>query len=227
MQSSISILLLASSVMRGGRCVAGKVVDPRESGLAKGQWIRLVSPHDYDTEKAIPEEWAQPYEPSPTQISLVEVTLINACPTDSQPENWTVELQNTPRLLETWDCYCLPNLSDERNPGRDDSGPRTLRPHNLTGQSLLLYRVSHDASVIEYKQTYPIHRTRYRLRFRDESDNWHSADIKDRMFFRRHLGQCNDDTSSIVVPSEFYMVMSLTEVWKDGLHYKIAATIFA
>jgi hypothetical protein len=86
MSSSQRLLVLANSVKKGGRCVAGRVVE-REFPLRLGQWIRPVSAEAEGTLN--PRRHLGTACGRPLQVlDDVEVPLSEAKPGTGQPENW-------------------------------------------------------------------------------------------------------------------------------------------
>ncbi|MCE2499975.1 MAG: hypothetical protein J4G13_03830 [Dehalococcoidia bacterium] len=80
------IICLANSRKRGGRCVAGKVMQP--DGRAGG-WLRPVSARD--DEEVSPRERCYADGADPQVLDVIDLPLLNPRPKTYQQENWLLD----------------------------------------------------------------------------------------------------------------------------------------
>jgi hypothetical protein len=92
-----AIVVLANSVKRSGRCLAGKEVSRSGAAWKIGKWIRPVSTEDggelavYSMRNALGHD--------PRLLEIVEIPFERAVPLPDQPENWLVEI---PIKADSW-----------------------------------------------------------------------------------------------------------------------------
>lgn len=215
--------------MLGGRCIAGKVVDPQNSVLSKGQWIRLVSPYASETGKAIPTEWIAQHTPSPDHIPVIEVAITEHCPTPEQPENWIVDLSTVPRLLKILNTSHLPVFADRFGPWYDNATLETIDPNGPWKHSLNLSLCPYGAWV--FSKMNMRGKRQIKMSSNDSRGVTHWSNVKDLNFQERHAIRrkiASSPDGRYRLEPEFYTVFSLTETLPaTNRQYKIAATIFA
>lgn len=85
------ILVLANSIKRGGRCVAGREVRSSEDGLVLRDWVRPISDHGEGE-----LDFRETTLSSRRQVDVldyVEVSAVGRADNPCQPENWLIARQ--------------------------------------------------------------------------------------------------------------------------------------
>jgi hypothetical protein len=84
-----TVVCLANSRKRSGRCLAGKVA----SGEERGRWIRPVS--DRPDQEICLQERCYPDKSEPQLLDLIEIPLQTPRPNAHQTENWLIQPHRT------------------------------------------------------------------------------------------------------------------------------------
>ena len=82
------LVILANSIKKGARCIAGKVVTIGPSHYNIGDWVRPITEHDegaVSDGESLLENGAQP-----KVMQFVEVPLLGHASDPVQPENWYI-----------------------------------------------------------------------------------------------------------------------------------------
>lgn len=82
------ILILANSIRRGKKCIAGKELIPKKGGgYTIGPWIRMAHPNDPDG--AVPEQSTDcPRHGFARVLDIVKITFRGRCNDPDHPEDW-------------------------------------------------------------------------------------------------------------------------------------------
>lgn len=103
------IVLLASSWMKGGRCLAGKVVLP--SGMT-AEWIRVVDAHGNGLPWRV-RRYAN--DDDPKVLDIIEVPLLTPVPVGHQTENWLADDSRRWVKKREQSRDCLPHMVDHQS----------------------------------------------------------------------------------------------------------------
>lgn len=236
-----TIVVLANSVKKSGRCLAGKELVRLGDRWQAGKWIRPVGTTDggevplYSMTRALGHD--------PKLLEIVEISLDRAVPLPDQPENWLLEKsfeagswksvghfewEQTSVLLDT-----PPELWND-----PPSGPRRVKegfPRAMpVPASLYFVKPEKIGSIRVWSEpnhpsaSYPIKKRRVAIiRY---AGVWHEFDIDDPSFAQRHYPQfpsVNEPTVQVCLskPDLTLVCLSVTGAFR-GHHYKIAAAFF-
>jgi len=84
-----TIVVLANSVKKSGRCLAGKEVSRAGDDWKIGGWIRPVGSEAGGEVREYQMRLALGHDPE--LLEIVEIPVERACPLPDQPENWLIQ----------------------------------------------------------------------------------------------------------------------------------------
>lgn len=225
------VLVLANSVKKGGRCVAGREVYGDADRF--GPWIRPVSSAEEGTLSY--KHYALAGGGAAGVLDVVEMVVVDESNDPGQPENWRLD-ENTAwqkvGSVETGRVVELTEAPAElwRHPGPTDRIPvaaqatrdpqsslAVIQPRGLT---IRLWREFNPWKGYEQKKT------RARFRYRGET---YDLSLTDPEFLARHrLAHPAEDQPATEVPApcgdRCRLCVSLTPPL-NGYHYKVVATV--
>lgn len=233
------IVILANSIKKGHRCVAGKEISWDEKGWHVGDWIRPIGkPED---EGAVPmQEMRFKDGKYPEVLDIVEVPLIGPANDPNHPEDWVIDLDYYWKRVRGFPSAELSILEDEDPQIWREA--RQLRKVSggfvsAMNKPASLYFISPPKGwqAIVFRKTIwsqgvPTERTKvhYLLRFSFDGKT-HEFDITDPSFVSNfgHLAKAPEH-GELVIPiphsEEYFCCLSLTPAYM-GYHYKILAAL--
>jgi hypothetical protein len=231
-----TLLVLANSHKRGGRCIAGREVLWLPDGRWHfGPWVRPVSAHG--TGELCHDETTRP---DGTQVQVMEFATVSLVRNENepcQPENWVI---TGPRCWEKLDRPCkLPPIGAlEEHPAdiwidkaemNDRISPFRLEERNL-GFSLCVIKpeeltLSWFSEMNTFKKR---PQSKYRAIFRYNGEKYELS-LTDPMAserFCKPMPAVGEKPRTLALKSAHgpLLCISLTPVF-SGFHYKVAATI--
>jgi hypothetical protein len=235
-----TIVVLANSVKKSGRCLAGKEVFRSGDGWKTGDWIRPVGTEDGGEISEYKMSLALGHDPA--LLEFVEIPMAKAVPHLDQPENWLIEAPSK----GSWKSHGkmkrehLELLLDKPKKLWHDSNTTARRvrsefPRKMEKPaSLYLLKPDKIESISvwsepnNYPGAYPVKRRRV-LRIQHASV-LHELDIDDPIFAKRYYPKFPSVKESakdiaLAKPDETVICVSLTGSF-NGYHYKIAAAFF-
>ena len=235
-----TIVVLANSMKRGGRCLAGKELIPRGQGWEIGSWIRPVATESSGAVPVYPMQRALGH--LPRLLEIIEISLVKPVPLLDQPENWLIEMPMNPHSWRSvgsfrWDGInqLLDNPEqlwhDVANPRRVPVGypQKMVKP-----ASLFLFKPERIVSISAWSEpnhfepANPVKKHRQAiLRYAGMT---HEFDIDDIDFADKYYSQfpgVGDPAIHVKLrnPTATIVCASLTREF-HGHHYKIAAAFF-
>lgn len=238
MTISKKILILANSVKRKGRCVAGREVlntDP----LRLGNWIRPVS-----NEKGGTLFYQHMQTKGREQVSLLdifEIPLLEPMPEAGQPENWSINLkQPWVHLGSLVANKQLAQAITEEPSGIWNAGyghsDRIVGNHPTvedSGSSLVIVKPESGEFVLQRLGPDPWHnysrkRALLKLLYREDTYwlNVTDDDYANKNFAKSFPEEASSDSRKIPLKGNELVCVSLTPIF-NGNHYKVAATILS
>ena len=235
-----TIAVLANSIKKSGRCLAGKEVFPSADSWRVGDWIRPVGTEDGGEISEYKMSLALGHDPA--LLEIVEIPMAKEVPLPDQPENWLIE---TPSK-GTWKSHGkmarenLAALLDKPEKLWNDPSTTTRRVKSEYPQKMKnpasLYLIKPDkiqsisvwSEPNNYPGAYPVKRRRV-LSIR-HANIAHEFDIDDPLFAKKYYPRfpsVREPTKvvSLGKPEETIICVSLTGSF-NGYHYKIAAAFF-
>lgn len=228
------ILILANSIRRGKKCVAGKELIPKTGGgYTIGAWIRMAHPNDPDG--AVPEQSTDcPIHGFAKVLDIVKITFRGKCDDPDHPEDWWFDpFQKWEFVVHggpAWLRHVVDNPASLWCDGTDASVQHGyVRRMGAEAATLYLIKAPAEWSFIYWKEVKNAEiKQRRRLRFA-YGPHHHEFSVTDPQFTIRHNIQDKMaeevQTLQIPNPTGAYFCLSLTPEF-NGKHYKIGATIF-
>lgn len=212
-----TIIIMTKSFKNGNYCIAGIDVET-------GEWIRLVSDNEETHGAAMRKNVVYEDGTEVEVFDIVKVELIGHVHSDCQRENW----QYDPKYY--WKKVGVSNLQNViRRRGTDffngfifgNNNQHKAVQNEVDGRSLALLRVENPSIYInifdngDKKITFTFTYNGNRYDFFDVSDIplYQEYKPKDKGRYRDFGSEC-------------YIVVSLTDMWTDGFHYKMLAQLF-
>lgn len=227
------ILVLANSIKRQRRCVAGcELIDEEAGKFRWGDWIRPVSNHDEGALDFVERRLADGKDPKP--LDVIQLSLSNPENNPLQPENWLIQAGQPWIKESSLAPQVIPSLLKEPDdlwlqPGQksDRANPAFLQ-HLSNLQSLYLVRP--ESFQFEIRSTTWEGRAKKQLRglFKYKQHRYDFT-LTDPLISRKYFPvfhQAAEGYSKPNGPSQILLCISLTPLFKDGLHYKVIATVF-
>ena len=232
-----TIVVLANSVKKGGRCLAGKeVTRVGEEKWKVHNWIRPVG-DSAGAEIAVPI-MNRCLGREPRLLEIIEVPLESAVPLPDQPENWVVDKRQNWKSLGDFPWRDIGSLIDSPAVLWDSTGSRRLQggfPQTMqTPASLYLVRPEEFVSIKVWAEPNPFesgkvkrHR-QLQLRY---AGVIHDLDITDPEFARKYFPNFPAANApklkiDLAKPSGTLVCASLTPKFR-GHHYKLAAAFIS
>ncbi len=238
---SKTIIVLANSVKKSERCLAGKEVVRLGNQWNVGKWIRPVATSDggevplYSMQRALGHD--------PKLLEIIEVSLDRAVPLPDQPENWLLEKSFEAGSWKSvghfeWEQMSVlldtpPELWNDPASGRrrvKEGFPRAMpepaslyfiKPEKIESISVWS-ELSHPSA------RYPI--KKHRVATIRYAGVRHEFDITDPSFAERYYPHFPSPIEPAIQvrlskPDSTFVSLSVTGAF-EGYHYKIAAAFF-
>jgi hypothetical protein len=223
------ILILANSIKKGGRCVAGReLITGKDGRKFVGPWIRPIDPSGdegtIDLMKAkLGGRFIRPLE-------VIKIPLIGCADDPNHPEDWHIDPAIEWEKTGAYPIDILNSLHDDSGDlwGNGTAASRKVAPRQGL-QTLKLIKPADQVLVRAFREDTPwgVKHRRY-LNIRHEGVV-HTFSIDDPLFAARHpLDPASVGDREVRIPldpAKTFIVASLTPPF-NGFHYKIAATIF-
>lgn len=229
------LLILANSIKKNARCIAGREFANGGNGIIPGNWIRPIS--SIGEGELLPEHCSLASGGMPGVLDVVKVPLTEAATDPGQPENWRIApgvgwvRESTRDAAIVSGCTEAPESLWLEAGGRQDrisvsaQGARRpqfsiiiIRPERFV---VRLWREFNDYRGHEQRKMrgmFSYHNTKYAL------------SMTDPVFTRRHCADhppIGAPPKILVLPGRgaFRLCVSLTPPF-NGYHYKVIATVF-
>ncbi len=228
------MVVLANSVKRSHRCVAGKEIFASQGGWTPGLWVRPIDPA---YEGAITLESIRCEDGrSPAMLDIVDVPILKYAGDSHHPEDWIADTSRPWRRHGVFPFSKLDMLLDSpphlwsmrTDPHKVIEGhvARMLRP-----ASLYFIKPDQDVHVTISKETGRDQQAKLRrvLRLRHQGTD-HEFAITDPLFEDHYFGGrrvFSERPLELDLPQtgRLFLCLSLTPPF-HGAHYKIAATVW-
>jgi hypothetical protein len=227
-----TILVLANSLKKGGRCVAGvEATNVGGNTYALGQWIRPIDSEE--DEGTIPSYRTLLDGRYIKPLDLVTVPFLESANDPYHPEDIKIDGSKRWRLVGHMDAKdVFSHLADETGDlwGPASAYSRKVKPtHGI--KTLRLIKPAGKCHVSAFREDTPWGPKNRRFLYVTCNGKQHEFSIDDPDFSRRHSlspTAVGDKTVKIHLdPEKTVIVASLTRPYvKDGMQYKIAAAIF-
>ena len=222
-----TILVMANSIKKGGRCVAGLEITPVDA-YDLGKWIRPVDPTQ--DEGTIPNHRIMIEGRQLKLLDRVKIRFRGPSNDPFHPEDFEIDTTHEWRSDGAMTHEILASLPDDSG---DLWGPSTAASRRVIPQenikTLRLVKPKRACYVTAYHEDTPTGIKHRRLLHIDHRGLIHQFNIDDPYFGERHnLSPMAVGGRNIRIdldPSRTIVVTSLTKPFK-GYQYKIAATIF-
>lgn len=226
-----TILVMANSVKKGDRCVAGLEMIPKDGNFALGKWIRPIDP--CQPEGAIPLSRIQIGGQSVCPLDCVEMVLSGPAVDPNHPEDWIMEPGTNWKFAGKYDYSILSSLPDQAGDlwGKESAASRRI-PKGTATVTLRLIKPKYPVLIeafYEYDSFKSKNQPKRILTMRHENVN-HLFSITDPLFEKRHglspkhLAE-GDHRKFEISHENLVIVASLTPPLQNGFQYKIAAAI--
>lgn len=226
-----TILVLANSTKKGGRCVAGReLIENDSDGYTIGPWIRPIDAHG--AEGTIDERRTVINGRTLLPLEIIEVSCTGSANDPLHPEDWTIDRATVWTRVEDARPDALAVIEDDAGDlwGPASASSRRVAPVPGT-PTLKLIRPRGKVTVTAYKDEPPWGGVKFRRYIDIEHDGvTHRLPIDDPEFIKRHKLDATTIADRHIQfdldPKKTVVVASLTPPFShDGLQYKIAATI--
>ena len=227
-----TILVLANSLKKGGRCVAG-IEATRVGGdqYVLGQWIRPVDQEQ--AEGTIPSHRTLLDGRYIKPLDLVTIPFLESANDSYHPEDVKIDGTKKWRLVGHMDAKdVFSHLPDETEDlwGAASAYSRKVQPKNGI-RTLRIIKPTGKCYVSAFRDETLWGVKHRRLLYVEHKRLMHEFSIDDPCFSRRHnLSPDSVGDKQVRIdldPTRTIIVASLTKPWeKDGMQYKIAAAIF-
>ena len=229
-----TIVVLADSIKKECRCLAGKELVREQTGWKVGSWIRPVSTPDGSEVSAARMKEALGREPR--LLEILEISFTSNASLPDQPENWLIDAGASWRSIDVIPWGHVGRLVDKPRQLWDEGrGWRRVRQGYVQRMpqpaSLYLIKPEEIVSVEVWSEPHPATPPptlkRHRLAKLRYGGVVHEFDITDPAFadqYYRAFPAPNDGRRKITLraPMETLVCISLTPEFR-GYHYKIAA----
>jgi len=228
-----TIVVLANSVKKSGRCLAGKEIVRTSNDWSVGNWIRPVSSHDgseipvYSMRQALGRE--------PQLLEILEIPFDAPAPRPDQPENWLLPRTGAWKSLGSVTFDDMHRLIDQPDnlwgthmryveAGFPNHMAQPASLYLIQPDTIEPLRVWTEETIDGQGRPFDRHRRRVSLRYRG---SFHEFDITDPQLQTRYypkLPTKYEAPLSVQLhdPKQTTICVSLTPVWQ-GRHYKLAA----
>lgn len=229
MPATKRILVLANSIKKGGRCVAGLEIVAAENGKAAfGAWIRPIDPEG--DEGTISNETVLVAGRFLRPLDVIDFECSGPANDPFHPEDWKILPKSRWRKVGNESLALLNSLPDESG---DLWGAASARTRKVTPRggipTLRLIKPTGAVSVEAFRDDSPWGVKHKRILHIEHQGRIHEFSIDDPEFqSRHHLDPRTVGDRRIrfeLDPAKTIVTASLTPPFK-GHHYKIAATIF-
>jgi hypothetical protein len=229
-----TIVILANSVKKGGRCLAGKELITREGVRHVGNWIRPV-PDPRGSEVSVTRmmrSWGR----EPRLLEILTIPFDAAAALPDQPENWVISSQQPWRLLGQFSWKDHEELLDHPKKLWDDanSGLRSVKEgyvQRMSNPSSLYLIRPEEMTRTEVWTDAPYepgrscrHRRRMHVMYGGYE---HEFDITDPVFAQKYYPKypaVGDAPLNIQVPANTILCLSLAPIFRTR-HYKLIAGV--
>jgi hypothetical protein len=230
------VIILANSVRRQKRCIAGKELFPAGNGKFRaGKWIRVADPDCQEggvSENHMVSESGRRIE----ILDIVEIQFRGPCNDPNHPEDWWLEPGKKFRFVDRRDRSVLKFLEDHPAQLWQSASPESVpfgyvKEMGANAASLNLIRCTEGAQFRYWKEMDAESKKEKRhFRFTlSYANSTHDFSVTDPLFTRRHkvFDKLTEELQTIefAKPSEVFVCASLTPEF-NGKQYKICATIF-
>jgi len=223
-------MVLANSLKKGGRCVAGVEVTPTTNGqYLLGEWIRPIDPSQH--EGTIPGRRTILNNRFLKPLDIVSIRFLRPANDPYHPEDIEIDGATNWSLEGEMDSSVFSVLRDESGDlwGASSANNRKVLPH-AGNKTLRIIKPKGKLYVRAFADETPWGVKHRRILHIEHQSAVHQFSIDDPSFGRRHSlspSEVGDRNLKIDLdPAKTIVIASLTKPFeKDGMQYKIAATI--
>lgn len=208
------IVCLASSIKKGGLCVAGKEINDG----AVGNWIRPIG--DRPSEAVLSQECRKDDGRDLRVMDIVDIPLIGHRPNQFQPENWLFDAQSQWMDAGSFDSNNLMQLVDPIEP-LWHNGSGTRHGTNNRMRSAITNTISNSLRFI-FVDNLTIVRTNHRV---DGVFRHHGTDYRLSVTDPQYRQEYRTRRDGNYGLGGCYLTVSVGELFDDGYHYKLIAAI--
>ncbi len=228
------VLILANSIKKNARCVAGREYFKDGSGFRLGDWVRPVS--SLREGELLPKHFINQNSVASRVLDVVDMDLLSNRADQGQPENWLIASRNCWRLVETMKNTHRAAL--EESPQELWLVPGT-RPDRINVDDQARRIPQHSLVVVRPEQ--------FRIRLWSDTPPWldhirrntkavftyagsqYAMSVTDPIFTHKYCSKHpaeGDEAVEISPPcgDNCLLCISLTPPFK-GYHYKVVATV--
>lgn len=224
------ICVLANSIKKQHRCVAGRELIAKSGKTLWGDWIRPVTDHD---EGAVTISECSFQDGSvPIPFDVVEVPLTSAEKNPTQPENWYIKKDSQWRKITSLSNKDVVNLIEtpddlwlEPEVKQDRVTPKFLLKQK-NHQSLYLIRPTNFRFRVEKTSWDGVEKKRIRGAF-DYKKETYDFSMTDPLISQKYFpdfSKARVGEKKLEKNSDLIICVSLTPEF-NGYHYKIVATV--
>jgi hypothetical protein len=227
------ILVLANSTKHHPkRCVAGRELIDEVGGKTQwGGWIRPVSNHDEGALDFVERRLADTKDPKP--LDTIQLSLSAPENNPLQPENWLIQTGQTWIKETSCDIQALLPLVEEPPDLWLQPSQRFDRVDSVFLKNLShlqsLYLVRPDSFEFEIRSTTWEGKTKKQLRGLFKYKRLHyDLTLTDPIISRKYFPDFYRAVDGYFKPhdqTKILLCISLTPPFRDGLHYKVIATV--
>ena len=212
------IVCLASSIKKGGLCVAGKEINDG----AIGDWIRPIG--DRPSEAVLSQEWQKNDGSDLHVMDIVDIPLIGHQPNQFQPENWLFDAQSQWMDAGGFDSNNLMHLVDPIEP-LWHNGSNSNHGTNNRMRSAITNTIPNSLRFVFVDNLTIIVSTVHTNRRVDGIFRHDGADYRLSVTDPQYRQEYRTRRDGIYEFGGCYLTVSVGELFDDGYHYKLIAAI--
>lgn len=229
-----TIVVLANSIKRDGRCIAGRELIKRDERTTVGGWVRPVSDGGEEGEILLHES-RLPNRQQPNVLNIIQIPLLEHAPELGQPENWKIVPDSQWRRVKR----SIRNISVLEEEPKDLWLQRSVKPDRISPHALQrhpfkqsLCLIKPDSFHIELYTVYNEfkgHNQKRRRAIFCYNEQKYDLGITDPDLAERRYGRfpgVDDDKKTVRLPcgDNCLLCVSLTPEF-HGYHYKVLASV--
>jgi hypothetical protein len=228
------IVILANSIKRHHRCVAGKEISWDETSYHAEGWIRPIDRND--AEGAVSVQVMRCEDGTyPQVLDIVDVPILAYAADPNHPEDWVIDTSRRWKRLHQLPSVCIPHLCDKGSDlWHQPDQPRRVREGFVSrmknSASLMLVKPPSGWKISLFVEPSIDGRLRSKSRLSFEvGGDTHVFDNNDPLAHMHFAQPVNAPMQGELIipfrePENLYFALSLTPSFK-GWHYKILASI--
>lgn len=228
------LLILANSIKKNARCVAGREVVVEEGGAQLGSWVRPVSGQNEG--ELFQRHYALPQGEVTNVLDIVDIPVLEPKNDPGQPENWLIDEEVAWSKVEVYNTDRIHSLAETpKDLWLESSGHLDRISVDLQGsrdpQSSLVLIAPQGFRVRMWREHNPFRgytqkKTRAVFEYNQQR---YSLSITDPVFSSNHCAQHPQQEGEVLEMTppcgdQCLLCVSLTPPFQ-GYHYKVVATV--